>query len=165
MARFEMNIPTAIINEMENLTNNCDEMIKAMCMAGAEVAKQKIYMGMPAELKKYATPKTLNVTKSYIMQSTGARAVYVWFGGYKQDLNETLWDAKYSGGYTKEKAKAFRKEAGTPLELIANMFEYGSKKRNYPKHPFLRKAFHKREIERAMLKAQKQWIKEDAEFK
>lgn len=151
MARFKMEIPAEQIREMELLTNNCETMISEMCMAGAEIVKSKIYQGMPAELKKYANAQTLNVTKSYVMQSTGARAVYIWLGGYKKDKNG------------KDNSKA--DDRGTALELIANMFEYGSKKRKYPKQPFLRKAFHKRDIERAMLKAQKRWIKEEADFK
>lgn len=151
MARFRMEIPAEQIREMELLTNNCDSMIEEMCFAGAEVAKEKIYRGMPAELKKYANSSTLHVTKSYIMKSDGARAVYIWFGGYKKDKNG------------KDNSKDA--DRGTALELIANMFEYGSKKRKYPKQPFLRKAFHKREIERAMEKAQKKWLKEEADFK
>ena len=151
MARFKAEIPTELINQMEELTNNCDQMIDEMVTAGAEEVKNRIYQGMPAELKKYANAQTLHVTKSYIMSSTGARARYIWFGGYKKDKNG------------KDNSKD--DDRGTPLELIANMFEYGSKKREYPKKPFLRKAFHKREIERAMMRAQKKWIKEDAQFK
>ena len=165
MAKFELEIPKEVIWQFEDLTKNCDQMIDEMIKAGAEEVKSRIYQGMPAELKKYATARTLSTSKPYRMATKDAKAVYVWFGGYKKDLDGSVYRKKYAGNYSKENAKAYAQEAGTPLELIANMFEYGSKKRNYPKHPFLRKAFHKREIERAMLRAQKKWIKEDAEFK
>lgn len=151
MANFKLEIPQEQIREFELLTNNCDQMINELCVAGAEIVKQNIYKGMPAELKKYANAQTLRVTKPYKMTSYNATAVYVWFGGYKKDKNG--------------KDNSRDSDKGTALELIANMFEYGSKKRKYPKHPFLRKAFHKRDIERAMMKAQKKWIKEGAEFK
>ena len=38
---------------------------------------------------------------------------------------------------------------------VANMFEYGSSKKNYPKHPFFRKSFKKEQIMQAMKEAQK----------
>ena len=42
----------------------------------------------------------------------------------------------------------------TPAPLVANVFEYGSSK--FTKKPFLRKSFQKSQIEKAMLKAQKE---------
>lgn len=151
MANYKLELPQETLRQFEMLTNNCDQMINELVVAGAEIVKSQIYKGMPAELKKYANAQTLRVTKPYKLTSYNATAVYIWFGGYKKDKNG------------KDNSKASDK--GTALELIANMFEYGSKKRSYPKQPFLRKAFHKRDIERAMSKAEKQWINEGAEFK
>jgi hypothetical protein len=42
----------------------------------------------------------------------------------------------------------------TPAPLVANIFEYGSTK--FTKKPFFRKSFKKKEIEEAMMKAQKE---------
>ena len=51
----------------------------------------------------------------------------------------------------------FKNENGkeTPAPLVANMFEYGSRKRKYPKHPFFRKSFKRAQIMKAMEDAQK----------
>ena len=48
----------------------------------------------------------------------------------------------------------------TPAPLVANMFEYGSSKRKYPKQPFFRQSFNAAQITKAMLKVQEKYIKE-----
>ena len=48
-----------------------------------------------------------------------------------------------------------------PAPLVANMFEYGSSTRKYPKQPFFRQSFNKGEIEKAMLRVQEKYIKGD----
>jgi hypothetical protein len=49
----------------------------------------------------------------------------------------------------------------TPAPLVANMFEYGSSSRKYPKQPFFRQSFNKGQIEKAMLRVQDKYIKGD----
>lgn len=149
MAHFKAVLPNEVFADVHALAGGCDEMINQMVIAGAEVVKENVYKRMPDGLKKYANSETLHVTKPYKMPKMGATACSIWFGGYKKEI-----DGK---DHSKDD------DHGTALELIANMFEYGSKHRNYPKQPFLRRSFHKREIERAMLKAQKKFIKEGSE--
>ena len=59
-----------------------------------------------------------------------------------------------SGYFTNKDGKT------TPAPLVANMFEYGSRSRKYPKKPFFRSSFNKSQIEKAMLKVQEKYIKE-----
>ena len=94
--------------------------------------------------------RALHTTRVYRTATDGGINCGVWFGGYMKDATK---DVSKSG------------DKGTAIELVANMFEYGSKHREYPKHPFLRKSFHKREIERAMLKAQKKYITDGGDLK
>lgn len=143
MAHYYGNVPDELIRQFEILLNNSQQMIDEMVTAGAHVVMDNMKQRMPPELKKYVTPDTLQLTDVYTTPSNGARKCYIWFGGYAVN----------------SKGKEF------PIELVANMFEYGSKQREYPKHPFLRKCFHKREIERAMLKAQNKYIKEEGSLK
>lgn len=144
MAHFRADVPKEVMWQFETLLNNCDSMIDDMVKAGAEVVLENVRNRMPETLRKATVrPDTLHLTKVYTTPSDGGRNCGIWFGGY------------------------FVNEDGeeTPIELVANMFEYGSNQRKYPKHPFLRKSFHKREIERAMLKAQKKYIKEEGNLR
>lgn len=143
MAHFRADLPTEVINQFELLLNNSQQMIDDMVKAGAQVVLENVKRRMPDQLRKLATPDNLHTTWVYTTPSDGGRNCGIWFGGY----------------FINEKGEE------TPIELVANMFEYGSKSREYPKQPFLRKSFHKREIERAMLKAQKKYIQEEGNLK
>lgn len=139
MAHFTSELPVELMNQISALERDTTKMIDAMVEAGAEVAMSNLKKNAPDQLRKYTTPQYLSKTRVYTTPSNGARKCYIYFGGYFTN----------------------RKGQKTPLELVCNMFEYGSQKREYPKHPFLRKTFnHKREIEKAMLEAQSKFIKE-----
>jgi hypothetical protein len=45
-----------------------------------------------------------------------------------------------------------------PAPLVANVTEYGRSNSPYPKKPFLRRAFKKAEIEKAMLAVQEKYL-------
>lgn len=150
MAHYKIETPADVMREFEVLLNNSQNMIDDMVKAGAENVLDNIRKNMPPQLRKYATSHTLHLTRVYTTPSDGGRNCGVWFGGYMKDA-------------TRDTSK--EADHGTAIELVANMFEYGSKERKYPKHPFLRKSFHKREIERAMLKAQRKYIEEGDNLK
>lgn len=150
MAHYRIELPTDVMHDFENLLNNSEQMIGEMVQAGAEVVLHNMREKMPPQLKKYATSYTLHTTRVYRTATDGGINCGVWFGGYMKDATK---DVSKSG------------DKGTAIELVANMFEYGSKHRKYPKQPFLRKSFHKREIERAMLKAQKKYITDGGDLK
>ena len=78
--------------------------------------------------------KCLKITKTYKTPSDDGINTKVGFFGYFKNENGRL----------------------TPAPLVANVFEYGRSNLPFPKQPFMRKSFKKKEIEDAMLKAQKQ---------
>lgn len=140
MAKFKMELPTELMKTFQMLDDNTEKMLGEMCQAGADVVKTNTFMNMPPTLKK-AINQTGNLVTSRIYKtpSDGGINVQCMIVGY----------------FTNENGKQ------TPAPLVANMFEYGSSKREYPKHPFFRKSFRKAQIEKAMLAVQQKYIKED----
>lgn len=133
MAKFNMELPTEIMKDFEKVYNNSEKIFGGMTKAGAEVAYSNIKSNIPASFRGSNIMNCMRITRTYKTPSDGGINTQVGFYGYF--INE---DGKR-----------------TPAPLVANMFEYGSSKRKYPKHPFLRKSFSKAQIERAMLEAQR----------
>ena len=133
MAKFNMELPTEIMKDFDKVYKNSDEIFGGMTKAGAEVVLSNVKDNMPASLRDSDIMSCLRLTKVYKTPSDGGINTKVGFFGY----------------FTNEDHKK------TPAPLVANMFEYGSSKRKYPKRPFFRKSFSKAQIEKAMLKAQK----------
>lgn len=133
MARFEMQLPTAIIKDFEKVHNNADYIFGEMTKAGAEVVNKNIIANVPPSIRNSNMMKCLRVTKTYKTPSDDGINTKVGFYGYFENEN----------GKT------------VPAPLVANVFEYGRSNSPFPKHPFLRKSFKKGEIEQAMLKAQR----------
>lgn len=133
MAKFKAEIPTDLINSFKNLETNTDKMLEDMTKAGADVVANNMQGLAPEGLKD-----KIKVTRSYKTPSDGGVNTKVYISGYFINRNG--------------------KE--TPAPLVANMFEYGSSKREYPKRPFLRRSFRKSQIEEAMKKVQDKYIKE-----
>lgn len=133
MAKFTMELPTEIMKDFEKVYSNSEKIFGGMTKAGAEVAYSNIRSNIPNQFRSSNIMNCMKITKVYKTPSDGGINTQVGFYGYF--INE---DGKR-----------------TPAPLVANMFEYGSSKRKYPKHPFLRKSFSKKQIERAMLEAQK----------
>lgn len=134
MARFEVNLPTDIIKDIQKISNNCDEILGGMTKAGAEVVYHNIVANVPEGIRDSNMMGNLKISKVYKTPSDGGINTKVLFAGY------------------------FINEDGvrTPAPLVANVFEYGRSNKKFPKHPFLRKSFNKGAIEKAMLQAQKQ---------
>lgn len=143
MAHFNAELPTDLIKQFETLYNSTEAMIAEMVTAGAAVAADNIRHNMPESLRRVVTPEMLKQTRVYKTPTDGGRNCGVFLAGY----------------FVNSKGKK------TPVELVANMHEYGSSSREYPKKPFMRKAFKKQDIENAMLKAQEKYIKGEAGFK
>lgn len=131
MARFEMQLPTEIMKDIQKIYDNTEEIFGEMTKAGAEVAHQNILAGVPASFRNSNIMGCLKITRVYRTPSDDGINTKVGFYGYF--INE---DGKR-----------------TPAPLVANVFEYGSSK--FTKQPFLRKAFSKGKIEQAMLEAQR----------
>ena len=133
MAKFKAEIPTELINAFKGLEANTDKMLADMTKAGAEVVANNLQANAPEGLAN-----NVKVTRSYKTPSDGGVNTKVYISGYFTNRNGVR----------------------TPAPLVANMFEYGSSKRQYPKRPFLRRSFRKAQIEQAMKKVQDKYIKE-----
>ena len=133
MAKFEMQLPTEIMKDIQKIYDNSEEIFGEMTKAGAEVVNRNIEANVPQSIRNSKMMNCLKVTKVYKTPSDDGINTKVGFYGY------------------------FENEDGktVPAPLVANVFEYGRSNLPFPKHPFMRKSFKKSEIEQAMLKAQK----------
>lgn len=133
MAKFQLELPTEIIKDIQNIYDNADEIFGEMTKAGAEVVNHNIQSNAPQAIKQSPMMACLKTTKVYKTPSDDGINTKVGFYGY------------------------FINENGerVPAPLVANVFEYGRSNAPFKKHPFLRKSFNKGDIEAAMLKAQK----------
>lgn len=130
---FNLELPTDIIRDMQRIYDNCDEIFGEMTKAGAEVVNHNIIANVPQSIKDSKMMDCLKVTKIYKTPSDDGINTKVGFYGYFENKDGKI----------------------VPAPLVANVFEYGRSSAPFPKHPFLRKSFKKKEIEEAMMEAQK----------
>lgn len=138
MARFEGGLPEELIKQFTALEINTEKMLGEMVQAGAEVAKANIKAKLPTAFREGLTDNNIILTKVYKTPSDDGINCQAMISGYFTNRNGKV----------------------TPAPLVANMFEYGSSRREYPKQPFFRQSFNKGQIEKAMLKVQEKYIKE-----
>ena len=148
MAKFEMELPTEIMKDFQKVYNNSDKIFGEMTRAGAEVVEKNIESSIPKALLPY-----IKMTRTYRTPSDGGINTKVYVSGYIpfSDPNR-----KYFSRTNGSTAKVYSTSQGVPADFLANLYEYGRSTAPFPKHPFLRKSFKKADIEKAMLKAQKQ---------
>lgn len=137
MAKFVGGLPEDLIKEFTKLEINTPKMLGEMVQAGANVAKANIKAKMPQALRDGLSDNNIILTKVYKTPSDDGINCQAMISGYFTNRD----------GVT------------TPAPLVANMFEYGSSSRKYPKQPFFRQSFNKGQIEKAMLKVQEKYIK------
>lgn len=130
---FNLELPTEIMRDMQRIYDNADEIFGEMTKAGAEVVNHNIIANVPQSIKDSEMMNCLKVTKVYKTPSDDGINTKVGFYGYFKNKDGKI----------------------VPAPLVANVFEYGRSSAPFPKHPFLRKSFKKKEIEEAMIKAQK----------
>ena len=138
MARFDEQLPTELIKQFETLELNTEEMLGEMVKAGAEIARQNIEAKMPDNFFYALGADNIILSRVYKTPSDDGINCQAMIVGYFINRNGER----------------------IPAPLVANMFEYGSTKREYPKQPFFRQSFNKGQIESAMLKVQEKYIKE-----
>lgn len=138
MARFEGGLPDDLIKLFTELEINTEQMLGEMVEAGAEVARANVWAKMPREFAAALTFDNVILTRIYKTPSDDGINCQAMISGYfiNKDGKET------------------------PAPLVANMFEYGSSKKEYPRKPFFRSSFNKGQIEKAMLQVQDKYIKE-----
>lgn len=134
MARFQMQLPDDVMKDVKRIYDNADEIFGKMTKAGAEVVKGNIETSVPASIADSKMMECLRITKTYKTPSDDGINTKVGFYGYFVNKNGER----------------------VPAPLVANVFEYGRSNLPFPKQPFLRRSFRKSQIERAMLKAQKE---------
>ena len=133
MAKFELELPTEIMQDFQRIHDNADEIFGQMTKAGAEVVNANIRANVPQSIKKSKMMQCLKTTKVYKTPSDDGINTKIGFYGY----------------FVNEDGKT------VPAPLVANVFEYGRSNAPFPKQPFMRKSFKKGEIEQAMLQAQR----------
>ena len=136
MAGFNLELPTEVMNNFKELSNNSEEMMMEMTKAGARVVFNNIKSNMKRSFKTTKSlEKGLKITRSYRTKSDDAVNTKVGFYGY--DKNKV------------------------PIPLKALAREYGTS-RGERKKPFMRKAFKdSASITDAMMKVQERYIKDE----
>lgn len=131
MATFEYSLPSEVIKELEKIYKNADKIFGGMTQAGAEVVLKNVKSNVPASWRRSNIMNNIGITRVYKTPSDGGVNTKVRISGYFVNHNGVR----------------------TPAPLVANVFEYGSTK--FQKKPFFRRSFRKKQIEKAMMDAQK----------
>lgn len=148
MAKYNAILPDKELKEMQKIYNNTDEILGGMTKAGAEVVMSNVKASVP--LPQMASH--VKLTKTYKTPSDGGINTKVIISGYLPFSNPNRKYFSRSGA----NGKTYVTTKGVPVDFLANVFEYGRSGKPFPKKPFFRKSFRKAEIEKAMLKAQKE---------
>lgn len=133
MAKFTLDIDDSVLKDISYIDKQFDHIFGGMTKVGAEVVYKNVISSLPESLRSSGFSSHVKLSKVYKTPSDDGINTKVMITGYF--IN-----------------KDGRK---TPAPLVANMFEYGSDKRKYPKQPFFRKSFKKSQIKKAMEEAQK----------
>ena len=145
MAKFTMELPSDIIKDFERLDKKSEEIFGEMTKAGAEVVKKNIESECPDTIRNHV--KTSRVYKT---PSDDGINTKVYISGYLpfSDPNRSYFSRRGGSG------TVYKTSEGVPAAFLAQLYEYGRSTYPFPKKPFLRKAFKKKEIEEAMKKKQ-----------
>lgn len=133
MAKFAADIDDSVLKDISYIDKQFDHIFGGMTKAGAEVVYKNVISALPEALRSSGFAKNVKLSRVYKTPSDDGINTKVMITGYFKN-------------------KDGRK---TPAPLVANMFEYGSDKKNYPKQPFFRKSFKKSQIMKAMEEEQK----------
>lgn len=133
MAKLILDIDDSVLKDISYIDKQFDHIFGGMTKAGAEVVYKNVISALPESLRSSGFSSHVKLSRVYKTPSDDGINTKVMITGYF--IN-----------------KDGRK---TPAPLVANMFEYGSSKKNYPKQPFFRKSFKKSQIKKAMEEAQK----------
>ena len=133
MAKIIVDIDDSVLKDISYIDKQFDHIFGGMTKAGAEVVYKNVISALPESLRSSGFSSHVKLSRVYKTPSDDGINTKVMITGYF--IN-----------------KDGRK---TPAPLVANMFEYGSTKKKYPKQPFFRKSFKKSQIMKAMEEAQK----------
>ena len=133
MAKLVIDIDDSVLKDISYIDKQFDHIFGGMTQEGAKVVYKNVISALPESLKSSGFSSHVKLSRVYRTPSDDGINTKVMITGYFKN---------------KEGKK-------TPAPLVANMFEYGSDKRKYPKQPFFRKSFKKSQIMKAMEEAQK----------
>lgn len=133
MAKIISDIDDSVLKDISYIDKQFDHIFGGMTKAGAEVVYKNVISALPGSLRSSGFSSHVKLSRVYKTPSDDGINTKVMITGYF--IN-----------------KDGRK---TPAPLVANMFEYGSSKKKYPKQPFFRKSFKKSQVKKAMEEAQK----------
>ena len=133
MAKLVIDIDDSVLKDISYIDKQFDHVFGGMTKAGAEVVYKNVRSALPESLRSSGFSSYVKLSRVYKTPSDDGINTKVMITGYF---------------INKDRRK-------TPAPLVANMFEYGSSKKNYPKQPFFRKSFKKSQIMKAMEEAQK----------
>lgn len=136
MAKFKSELPNDIIKQIESIDKNADKMLKEMTQAGAQTVYKNVLSNVPSSWHSSNIMDCIKVTKAYNTPSDDGVATKVALYGYFEN----------------------KKGERVPAPLVGNVTEYGRSDGTYPRKPFMRKSFKKKQIEDAMLKVQDKYI-------
>ena len=129
-----MELPVDVQHELNYIEKNFEKIFGGMTRAGAEEVLVRVVGNLPTALKNNQSfVDCVGLTKTYKTPTDDGINTKVIISGYFNNRNGD----------------------NTPAPLVANMFEYGSTLKDYPKHPFFRRSFSKKAITEAMLREQK----------
>ena len=155
MAKFELEVPKEIIDQVKELEFNTTKMMEEMTRAGAKTVEHNIKNNIKRSFNNYnELLKHLKITKTYKTLSDGAINTKVAFYGYYKTNKKFKLNKNSKNG-----RKNTYEYNGIPIPLIINAREYGSS-HGEKKRPFIRPSFNKKQVNEAMLKIQEKYIKE-----
>ena len=82
MAKFELELPDSIIDDLDHIYLNCDEIFGKMTRAGAEVAMKNIKRNVPKSFLGSNIMHCLYMTRTYKTPSDDGINTQVGFYGY-----------------------------------------------------------------------------------
>lgn len=147
MAKFKLELPTEVLKEIQSVHDNTGEIFGRMTEAGAKVVAENMKTNAPEILRSY-----VKITKTYRTPTDDGINTKAYVKGYIPFSNPNRKGFTRKGG----SGKTYTSTEGVPAEFLSILYEYGRSTAPFPKHPFLRKSFKKKEIEQAMLEAQKE---------
>lgn len=152
MAKFKMELPTELIKEMETLNRKSEEIFGEMTQAAAEVVAKNVQANAPEVIKD-----KVKISKVYKTPSNGGINTQVYVSGYIPFSNP---NRKYFSRTNGRSSTVYKTTKGVPVAFVGNLYEYGRSDGTFPKHPFLRKSFKKKEITETMERVRVRFYKD-----
>ena len=156
MARFNLELPTEIMDDIRKINDNADEIFGKMTSTAAEAVASNIRSAAPSQIPAHAI-KTSRVYKTPSDDGINTKVYVTGYAPFKNGRSSftrrgrATNDTQYSSG------------KGIPYEFLAQVYEYGTSSRftnngafrgRIVKKPFFRKGFKKSQIEEIMKKVQ-----------